>query len=35
MLDKIFKEFDQDNNHRFTKSEFPEVLSSIISLVGG
>ena len=35
MLDKIFKEFDQDNNHRFTKLEFPKVVESIISLVGG
>lgn len=35
MLDKVFKEFDQDNNHRFTKMEFPKVVESIIDMVGG
>lgn len=35
MLEKIFSEFDQDKNHRFTRSEFPKVVSSIINMVGG
>lgn len=35
LLEKIFNEFDSDKNHRFTKSEFPKVLKSLINLVGG
>lgn len=35
MLDKIFNKFDSDKNHRFTKTEFPLVLKSLIDLIGG
>ena len=35
LLEKIFNEFDQDKNHRFTKGEFPKVVKMLINLVGG
>lgn len=35
LLEKIFNEFDQDKNHRFTKNEFPKVVKTLINLVGG
>lgn len=35
MLEKVFSEFDQDKNQRFTKMEFPKVVNSLINLVGG
>lgn len=35
LLEKIFSEFDQDKNNRFTKTEFPKVVKTLINLVGG
>ena len=35
LLDKIFSEFDVDKNNRFTKAEFPKVVKTVISFVGG
>ena len=35
LLEKIFREFDQDKNHRFDKTEFPRVVKMVINLVGG
>lgn len=34
-LTKIFSQFDKDNSQSFAKKEFPAVIRSIISLVGG
>ena len=35
LLEKIFNEFDSDENHRFTKGEFPQVVKTLINLIGG
>ncbi len=35
LLEKIFHKYDDDHNQRFTKSQFPIVVKSLIKLVGG
>jgi len=35
MTAKIFSSFDKDHNGRFTRSEFPKVLRSLVEIVGG
>ncbi len=35
LLEKLFDKFDYDNNQRFTKGEFPEVVKTLVKFVEG
>jgi len=34
IIDKVFSVFDKDNSGRFSRSEFPQVMKSIINMLG-